>query len=116
MSCSSDVNHRIDSDNSPYNYVFPRAKALALFQFFQTGIPIIYNGEEIGMDNNQELILKANEPRDKSVYLDPSFLSSIDLQSRYSTVWHRSEDPTMDNLPFWSTAVVGRDNVRTPMQ
>jgi glycosidase len=69
----------------------------------QTGIPIIYNGEEIGMDNNQELILKGNESRDKSVYLDPSFLSSIDLQSRYSTVWHRSEDPTMDNLPFWST-------------
>lgn len=66
--------------------MFPRAKALAIFKLLQTGIPIIYNGEEIGMDNNQELILKGNESRDKSVYLDPSFLSSIDLQSRYSTV------------------------------
>jgi len=52
------------------------------------------------MDNNQELILKENESRDKSHYWNPNFLSSIDLQSRYSTVWHRSEDPSMDNLPF----------------
>jgi len=46
--------HRVDKTHSPYNYVLPRAKALALFKFLQKGIPIIYNGEEMGIDNNQE--------------------------------------------------------------
>lgn len=49
--CPADLNHLVNDNNSPYNYVFPRAKALALFKFLQQGIPIIYKGEEIGMDN-----------------------------------------------------------------
>ena len=34
------------------NQILPRSKALALFQFLQQGIPIIFNGEEIGMNND----------------------------------------------------------------
>jgi len=91
-----------------------------MFKFLQRGIPIIYQGEEIGidenpMDDNPKLMLKKDEPRDKSVYLDPNFLSSIDLQSRFATVWYRSEDPNMDHLKFWSTGVIGRDNTPSPI-
>jgi glycosidase len=95
-------------NNDIKKYVLPRAKPLALFKFLQSGIPIIFNGEEIGMDNNPNYTAQT--------YEDPKRLASIDLQSNWAMTSLPDVTDRKRGLAYQSTSGVGRDNVRTPMQ
>lgn len=122
--CPSDPNHLVDNYHSPYNYVFPRAKALALFKFFQQGFPIIYNGQEIGMDN-----YPFNYGEERQTFLHAGgFLKSVDLQMRAAMDRDFLKVQPDPNAEYWIEprwmpkywidyqGEVGRESARTPFQ
>ncbi len=63
-----------DFENNSFEFIYPRAKALALFKFFQPGMNVIYQGEEIAM--NDTLYISTKHMK------EPFFFNSTDIQVR----------------------------------
>jgi hypothetical protein len=59
------------------NMILPRAKALSIFKFLQLGIPIVYNGEEIGIDNDYLPAQPEHDFRREAI-----LMTSMDLQNK----------------------------------
>jgi hypothetical protein len=57
--------------------ILPRAKALSIFKFLQLGIPIVYNGEEIGIDNDYLPAQPEHDFRREAI-----LMTSMDLQNK----------------------------------
>lgn len=88
-------------------FIKSRAKALALFKFLQQGFPIIYNGEEIGMDNDYTGS-RHDITRKENRYIELSY----DLQSRY---WLGLKEVRKDYVSFFYRTL-GRESARTVFQ
>lgn len=88
-------------------FIKSRAKALALFKFLQQGIPVIYNGEEIGMDNDYTGS-RHDITRKENRYIELSY----DLQSRY---WLGLKEVRKDYVSFFYRTL-GRESARTVFQ
>lgn len=93
------------------------AKVLSLFKFFQSGIPLIYNGQEIGMVNDFTGANFADDIINKSgKYF---FLKSVDLQSKIAIEKHLLDDDYKNKnyiLKRNFKQNLGRDSARTVFQ
>ena len=70
-------NHDVGRGISRLNNNHEKAKILALFQIAGRGVPVIYNGDEIGMGNHNLSIKSANDPLARLYRGVPKWIANI---------------------------------------